>query len=495
MQEDSKTHDLFMQKKMILNRILAPFVVMILLMTGCEIQENFKYEPSETNAELGVTAWSFIQTNDDFDQLRHAITRTGLQELYQTEERTFIVPNNTAFNAYLQSSGYSSVEDIPLPILRNLLRYHIVKSHVIFTDPAIDRDRPIGYETENGQTMFLSRNNNYVGLINQGTARQWEIRTSNLKPTNGVMHAVDFIVYFSAPAIDDSDDLTLVRDTIYPLHDSFVAGFTPGDEDLSNTNYGSEPLLRPKRIAGNGTGTYDRKAYLMFDLDDLEKPGIVVDMELKLAVSFSRGGYDLDLYKVPENNWTETTITFNNAPDPEVERMAYVPTVNGANAFSFDLLDFYNTESPSGRVSFMLDTEPWPNGTDDLASKEHASLEPPMIITTLASGQNVLVLETNEQATVSSGGSFVVNSELLQISGADPVDIIYTIETAATKGWLVRGADMIGQDDQFTQADIESLSLLYIHDGESSGEDAVVLSAKDRTGVVIEDIEVKINIQ
>lgn len=484
-----------MQTKRILNRILAACVTMVLLMTGCEIQENFKYQPSGIDGKLGISTWEFIQTNGDFEQLRAAIIRTGLQSLYQEEERTFIVPNNTAFNAYLQSSGYSSIDDIPLPILRNMLRYHVVKDHVIFTDPDITRDRPIAYETENGQIMYLSRNNNYVGLINQGTARQWEIRTSNLEPTNGVIHVVNFIVYFSAPAIDDSTDTTLERDTIYPLHDSFVAGHTVGDANFGNTNYGSDPLLRPKKIPGSGDGTYDRRAYLMFDLDQFEKPGIVVDMRLKLEVIFSRGGYDLDLYRVLNNNWTESTITFNNAPAPDGGRIAFVQTVNGAPAFNFDITDFYKDESPSGRISFMLDTEPWPNGVDDLASKEHATREAPMIIATLATGVNDLIVETNERATVSNGGSFAFNTDVLKISGADPADIIYTIETPPTKGWLIRGADIIGQGGQFTQVDIQSLSLLYIHDGESSGEDTIVLSAKDRTGALIEEIEFKISIQ
>lgn len=465
------------------------------LVVSCEIQEDFKYQPAGVDGVLGVSAWEYIQTNNDFEQLRRAITRTGLESLYQDQERTFMVPNNTAFDRYLQSSGYSAVDDIPLPILRNILRYHIVNDRVIFTDPDIARDRPVAYNTENGQTMYLSRNNNYQGLINQGTARQWEIRTSNLEPTNGVIHVIDFIVYFSAPAIDDSTDTTLERDTIYVLHDSFVAGHTAGDANFTNSNYGSEPLLRPKKIPGTGTGTYDRRGYLMFDLDDFTKPGIVIDMTLKLEVIFSRGGYDLDLFNVPDNNWTESTITWNTAPAAADGRVAFVQTVGGATAFNFDITNFYKDESPDGRVSFMLDTEPWPNGVDDLASKEHGTREGPMIIATLATGVNELVVEANELAAVPSGGAFVINTSVLEISGAESGDIIYTVDAPPTKGWLVRGADMVGESGQFTQADIESLSLLYIHDGEHSGEDIMVLSARDRTGAVLEDIEFKISIQ
>jgi len=485
-----------MQTKRNLNRFIAACAILLLLVTSCEIQDSFQYEPSGVTGKLGVTAWEFIQKNPDFDQLKKAIIRTGLQDLYQNEQRTFIVPNNTAFSAYLQSSGYAAIEDIPIPILRNMLRYHVVKDRVIFTDPSITRDRPLPYETENGQTMFLSRNNNYVGMINQGTSRQWEIRTSNLEPTNGVIHVVNFIVYFSAPAIDNSQETTLERDTIYPLYDSFVAGDTPG-ELYANTNYGANTLLRPKYSSPAGNSAYDRVAYLMFNLDDFEKPGIVVGMQLRLAVSFTTGdGYPLNLYKAANNNWTESTITFNNAPGKTGNRISFVNT-SKVNAFNFDITNFYQNESPSGKVSFVLESGAAPAGnkTDDLASKEHATLDPPMIIATLATGQNTLVVEKNEQATVANGGSVVIDDDMLKISGADPGDIIYTIESGPTKGWLVRGADILSQGGQFTQLDLQSLSLLYIHNGESNGEDTIVLSAKDRTGVKIEDIVLKINIQ
>src|SRR5690606_6680523 len=212
-------------------------------------------------------------------------------------------------------------------------------------------------------------------------------------------------------------------------------------------------------------------------------------------VSFGRGGYNLELYKVPNTTWTETAITFANAPSPEGEPIALAPSVNGESDLNFDITNFYQNESPSGRISFMIDTEPWPNGTDDLASKEHQTLDPPMLIVTLAAGVNTLVLENNEQAIISNGGAVVLDDDILMISGADAVDIIYTVETAPEKGWFIRGADVLGQGGQFTQADLQSLSLLYIHDGESNGDDTIVLSAKDRTGAVLEDIEVKINIQ
>lgn len=484
-----------MQTKIFLKQNLTAFILIFLLVTSCEIQEDFKYKPSNTNEKLGMTAWEFIQSNIDFLQLKNAITRTGLEELYQNEERTFITPNNTAFQNYLQSAGYNSIEDIPIPILRNMLRYHIVKDRVIFTDPTITRDRPISYDTENGQVMFLSRNNNYIGQINQGTSRQWEIRTSNLQPTNGVIHAVNYIVYFSAPAVDNSEDPTLVRDTIFVKADAFVAGNSAGEE-YANTNYGGSDVLRPKYSSPEGNSAYDRVAYLKFDFDEFKKEGIVVDMKLRLAVKFTTGdGYPLNLFKSANSNWTETGITFNNAPGKDGARISYLNT-SKVSHFNFDITNYYLDALPAGLVSFTIESGAAPAGnkTDDLASKENTTLDPPMIIATLATGQNNLVVETNQIAAVAKGSSVVVDDKTLKISGAEPEDIIYTINVGPTKGWLVRGADIIGVGKQFTQADIQSLSLLYIHDGESTGQDSFVVSAKDRTGVTIDEIIVKLNI-
>src|SRR5690606_30486559 len=136
-----------------------------------------------------------------------------------------------------------------------------------------------------------------------------------------------------------------------------------------------------------------------------------------------------------------------------------------------------------------------PNGTDELASTDHPTLNPPASRVTLATGVSNLMLDTNETRTVANAGSVVVTDEMLTISGAEPEDIVYSISSLPTKGWLIRGADVLDNSGEFTQMDLQSLSLVYIHDGESSGEDTLVLNAKDKTGAVVEDIMVKVNIQ
>jgi len=464
---------------------------LLFLLVGCEIQEDFTYQPSGVDGKLGVSALEYIQSNDSLSILEEAITYAGLQDLYSAADpRTFVIPNNRAFRTYLRSNAYTSVSDVPLPILRNLLRYHIVNARVIFTDPELmPANRPIAYPTENGQVMYLSHTSTFVGLINEGTSIQWQITTSNLEPTNGVIHVVNAVVYYAVPTGDtNAPNPDLVQDTIYPIADAFVNG---GFE--SAVNFGSNQLLRVKHLTGSGD--YDRKAFMMFDLDDFSKEGVVTDMKLQLAVSFTHAkGVPLDLYESPSTTWSESSLRFNNAVFPQGSPIASIIT-SKVSTFNFDITDYYKARTTAGRVSFMLEGAAGADETNDIASKEHPTLNPPMLIATLASGLSNLQIVTKNDISVSSGGVFVFSDELLKIDGAAASDIIYTIDEAPQSGWLIRGASTLRAGARFTQGDIDLNNLLFIHNGVQSGADRLVLSARDRAGALLEDIQITINVQ
>jgi uncharacterized surface protein with fasciclin (FAS1) repeats len=146
-----------------------------------------------------MTALEFIQKTDSTSLMEEAITRTGLQNLYSgTEIRTYIIPRNSAFRAYLKTNKYASVSAIPVATLENVLKYHVVKAKVIFSDPdLLLSDNPKAYITENGQVMYLSHNTSFQGIINQGTKKSWTIITSNIEPTNGVIHVTADVVFLS----------------------------------------------------------------------------------------------------------------------------------------------------------------------------------------------------------------------------------------------------------------------------------------------------------
>lgn len=464
--------------------------VLISLVSSCEIQENFEYQNSGSTGDLGVSAWEYIQSSDSLVLLEAAITRVGLESIYKgMDSKTFIAPTNAAFEQYLVANSYTSLDDVPVPILRNTLRYHIVNDVVLFTDKELaDSNNPIAYDTGNGQIMFLSHNSNYQGLVNEGTSKQWTIVTSNLVPTNGAMHIVSSIVYFSAPAGDlNIPDPSVKTDTIYPKHDAYINGGSN-----SGVNYGRDIIMKVKNVTDNGD--YDRKAYMMFDLNEFDTVGVITDVRLDVAVKFTAAkGVSMNLFAVNDTLWNESSLTFDNATLPTESPIASLTTTR-ISTFSFDVTNFFNGLDEPQSVSFVLDGEAGTDETDEFATKENTTLNAPMLIATIASGNNVLDLIANTGFTVTSGETYVLSDEVLEVSGAAAADVIFTVEEIPQNGWLIRGADILNAGDRLTQLDINSNNLVYISNG-SGTEDAIILSARDRAGSSLDNFSLDITIQ
>lgn len=171
--------------------------LLIGLFTQCEIQDDFEYEPSPTNPEIGMTCWEFIQDRSDIMSImQQAVTRAQMESYYSdNKDYTYLLPRNKGWEKYLKANKYTAVSDIPVDVLQNILKYHIVKAKVNFSDVALlESNNPISYNTESGVIIYLSHSTNYQGLINQGTKKSWTIITSNLEATNGTLHVVDDVV-------------------------------------------------------------------------------------------------------------------------------------------------------------------------------------------------------------------------------------------------------------------------------------------------------------
>jgi len=194
-----ETLQIYKNSRHLVNKMLLITISVFFALAGCEIQKDYEYVYGNPGGKINMTAWEYIQAKDSLSLLEEAITRTGLQNLYSgTETRTFIAPRNSAFRAYMKTNKYASVSAIPVATLDNVLKYHVVKAKVIFSDPALLlSNNPIAYTAENGLVMYLSHNTSYQGLINEGTKKSWTIITSNIEPTNGVIHVTADIVFLS----------------------------------------------------------------------------------------------------------------------------------------------------------------------------------------------------------------------------------------------------------------------------------------------------------
>jgi transforming growth factor-beta-induced protein len=132
------------------------------------------------------------QSIPQFSILVQAVVKAGLVDaLSANGSMTVFAPTNDAFVALLAELGASSLNDVPVDVLTNVLLYHVVGSRVYSSDlPA----GPLTVQTLlSGKTFSINAatlkitdlNNREAGLVPA---------LLNVQATNGVIHVIDRVI-------------------------------------------------------------------------------------------------------------------------------------------------------------------------------------------------------------------------------------------------------------------------------------------------------------
>ena len=177
-----------------------------------ELQKNYDYEASIDDPHVNVTAWEYFQDHQDvFSEFTTAIEYTGLKDYYtQTENKyTYLALNNTAMQSYRENAfpGIASITDCDKETVKNMLLYHIVDGEyssygqlqveAMFVLTMLPGEKGL-------MTMSVWKNpwQAAVGkiLVNEtgsnGKSPQRNAKTSNILPTNGVIHIFEKYCYY-----------------------------------------------------------------------------------------------------------------------------------------------------------------------------------------------------------------------------------------------------------------------------------------------------------
>lgn len=166
---------------------------------GLDLQKDFEYEYSPVELTIDMTAYEFIEErkNRDMSLMFEAIQLTGLKSEYEAQERTFIVWNDEAFSSYLADKRYTGLNTVDKGDLKKLLEGNIIRGQYHALDLT---STAVKVETLNPETVL------YIGLLTPGLTSQnkygvrlndfpnsnrvTNVVTSNIQPTNGIVHVV-----------------------------------------------------------------------------------------------------------------------------------------------------------------------------------------------------------------------------------------------------------------------------------------------------------------
>ncbi len=94
------------------------------------------------------------------------------------------------------------------------------------------------------------------------------------------------------------------------------------------------------------------------------------------------------------------------------------------------------------------------------------------------------VLSTNAGGTVLEGGTLTISSSLLKTTDVDNTagELTYTVTTAPTNGRLALASAPLVSISSFTQAQLDSGAVVYVHNGGETTSDSFVFSVNDLSG-------------
>lgn len=197
-------------KKILYNISLVGIFMMLLSSCDLDLQTDYDYSQKVDDPHINMTAWEYVASNEDnFSLLKEALEYTGVDEYYkQTEHQyTFLLLNNTAMKAFMESKGVTEISSCDMQELKNLLLYHIVSGHYssygeLDVEPRFVITMLSGEEGLMTMNVWKNPWQAAVGkiVINQtgsnSKAHQCKSVTTNIMPTNGVMHIFEDYSYY-----------------------------------------------------------------------------------------------------------------------------------------------------------------------------------------------------------------------------------------------------------------------------------------------------------
>ncbi len=195
-----------------LKKLAASLLAICFVLSSCQLQSDHDYVSETIDPHVDMTAWEFINSRPDvFSRLVEVLEYTGLDRYYkQTEvEYTFLTLNNAGIKAYNDNvETGKKLEDWDKVALTKMLKYHIVEgnynSYEFLPVEPIFVVNLLRGEEKGLMTMMVRKSpwQQNVGKIvineegSNGTSPTRQSVTTNIMPTNGVIHVFENYCFY-----------------------------------------------------------------------------------------------------------------------------------------------------------------------------------------------------------------------------------------------------------------------------------------------------------
>lgn len=168
-------------------------IAFVLSLNACSDDDN------NNKAPQAKTIATIASETPDLSILVQALDRAGLVQTFNSAgDYTVFAPTNAAFQQFLTANGFTSLEQVPLPLLTEVLKNHVLAESLESTELSSSYYKTLAKgsaSSTNTLSMFINVASGVV--INGGTTNGGaNVITSmaNIKASNGVIHIVDHVI-------------------------------------------------------------------------------------------------------------------------------------------------------------------------------------------------------------------------------------------------------------------------------------------------------------
>lgn len=183
---------------------------------GFKMQTDYRYESKPLDPHVKMNAWEYMNSRDDLSEMVAAVEYAGMQDYYTQSERTitYLFLNNAAVENFKNTHGqvvdiaYCDRDEVTRLLLYHMVvgEYHSLNQQLpvepIYVKTLLEGEwglmtlkvnksssNSIGYPIANGNIVA----NEKGSIFN---SRRSSSVTSNIMPTNGVIHIMNDYAMF-----------------------------------------------------------------------------------------------------------------------------------------------------------------------------------------------------------------------------------------------------------------------------------------------------------
>ena len=153
----------------------------------------------DDNVERKKSIAKIASENANLSILVQALDRAGLVATFESAgDFTVFAPTNQAFTAFLATTPYATINDVPVPVLTEILKNHVLGESLTSSELTTGYVKTLAKGSAsmtNTLSMYIDLNSGVKinGGVSNGGANV-VLTSANIEASNGVIHVVDNVI-------------------------------------------------------------------------------------------------------------------------------------------------------------------------------------------------------------------------------------------------------------------------------------------------------------